>query len=112
MDAFTWSIEFIVGIENITKTKFNLGQKTSSEPAIMNKKLIKKFELSAKETKIKSLIMASGAGHDASTFANKNIPSIMLFIRNQHGSHNPKENMSTAHFIEVLKVLEHFIKNF
>ena len=99
-------------IENITKTKFNLGQKTSSEPAIMNKKLIKKFELSAKETKIKSLIMASGAGHDASTFANKNIPSIMLFIRNQHGSHNPKENMSTSHFIEVLKVLEHSIKNF
>jgi len=99
-------------IENITKTKFNLGQKTSSEPAMMNKKLIKKFELSAKKNKIKSLVMASGAGHDASVFANKNIPSIMLFIRNKHGSHNPKEYMSINHFVEVLKVLETSIINF
>lgn len=99
-------------IENITKTKFSLGKKTSSDPAMMNKKLIKKFELSAKKSKIKSLVMASGAGHDASVFANKDIPSIMLFIRNQHGSHNPKENMSTAHFIDVFKVIEHSIINF
>ena len=79
---------------------------------MMNKKLIKKFELSAKKSKIKSLVMASGAGHDASVFANKDIPSIMLFIRNQHGSHNPKENMSTVHFIDVFKVIEHSIINF
>ena len=29
--------------------------------------------------------MASGAGHDASVFANYGIPSIMLFIRNKNG---------------------------
>jgi len=56
--------------------------------------------------------MASGAGHDASVFANNNIPSIMLFIRNKHGSHNPKEYMSINHFVEVLKVLETSIINF
>ena len=98
-------------IERITKTKFNLGNETSSEPAMMNKKLIEKFKFSAKKNKIKSLIMASGAGHDASVFANNNIPSIMLFIRNQHGSHNPMENMYTNHFLDVFKVLEDSIKN-
>lgn len=35
--------------------------------------------------------MASGAGHDASAFADAGIPSAMLFIRNQHGSHNKDE---------------------
>ena len=99
-------------IEKISKTKFYLGKETSSEPAMMNKNLIKKFKFSAKKNKIKSLIMASGAGHDASVFANNNIPSIMLFIRNQHGSHNPMENMYTKHFIDVFQVLEDSIKNF
>jgi acetylornithine deacetylase/succinyl-diaminopimelate desuccinylase-like protein len=36
----------------------------------------------------------------------------MLFIRNKHGSHNPKEYMSIKHFAEVLKVLETSIINF
>jgi N-carbamoyl-L-amino-acid hydrolase len=99
-------------IERKTKTIFNLGKETSSEPAMMNSKLIKKFQFSAKKTKIKFLVMASGAGHDASVFANNKIPSIMLFIRNQHGSHNPMENMYTNHFLDVFKVLEDSIKNF
>ena len=64
------------------------------------------------KSKVKSIVMASGAGHDASVFANNNIPSIMLFIRNKHGSHNPKEYMSINHFVEVLKVLETSIINF
>lgn len=35
--------------------------------------------------------MASGAGHDASAFTDAGIPSGMLFIRNQNGSHNKDE---------------------
>ena len=31
----------------------------------------------------------SGAGHDAAVFANAGIPSAMIFVRNEHGSHNP-----------------------
>ena len=57
-------------------------------------------------------ILSSGAGHDASVFANYGIPSSMLFIRNKHGSHNPKEFMSIKQFLSVLKVLETTIINF
>ena len=39
------------------------------------------------------LEMASGAGHDALTFAGLGVPTAMLFIRNEHGSHNPEEAM-------------------
>ena len=33
------------------------------------------------------------SGHDAALFANAGIPAAMIFVRNQHGSHNPEEDM-------------------
>src|SRR5438874_12270768 len=42
--------------------------------------------------------MASGAGHDAAVFAKVGIPSAMIFVRNEHGSHNPDEAMSLDDF--------------
>ena len=41
----------------------------------------------------------SGAGHDAAVFANAGIPSAMIFVRNEHGSHNPKEAMAMDDFL-------------
>jgi N-carbamoyl-L-amino-acid hydrolase len=42
--------------------------------------------------------MPSGAGHDAATFTQVGIPSAMILIRNDHGSHNPDEAMELADF--------------
>jgi len=44
-------------------------------------------------------VIPSGAGHDASLFANAGIPSGMLFVRNQNGSHNPHEAMEIDDFM-------------
>jgi N-carbamoyl-L-amino-acid hydrolase len=66
-------IRQIKKIENITNTKFDPGEETNSEPALMNNKLINKFIIAAKKSKVKLIVMASGAGHDASVFANNNI---------------------------------------
>jgi len=49
--------------------------------------------------------MPSGAGHDAAVFAHAGIPAAMLFIRNQYGSHNPREAMRVADFGLALRVL-------
>ena len=98
-------------IEKKTNTKFFLGKETNSEPALMDKKLIKKFQTYSKMISIKFETLASGAGHDASVFANYGIPSIMLFIRNKNGSHNPKEYMSIKNFMEVFKVLKGTIQD-
>jgi beta-ureidopropionase / N-carbamoyl-L-amino-acid hydrolase len=51
------------------------------------------------------LEMASGAGHDCLTFAGLGVPSAMLFIRNEHGSHNPEEAMTMEDFAAALEVL-------
>ena len=42
--------------------------------------------------------MASGAGHDAAVFAKMGIPTGMIFVRNDHGSHNPDEAMALDDF--------------
>ncbi|HEY1413128.1 MAG TPA: M20/M25/M40 family metallo-hydrolase, partial [Rhodopila sp.] len=49
--------------------------------------------------------MASGAGHDAAVFANAGVPSAMIFIRNEHGSHNPLEAMRMDDFDRGAEVL-------
>ena len=106
-----YMIKQIQKIESKTKTKFFLGKETNSKPALMNKKLIKIFEDYSKSKKIKSLIMPSGAGHDSSVFANYGIPSLMLFVRNKNGSHNPREYMDIKHFMQVFEVLNGVITN-
>ena len=50
--------------------------------------------------------IASGGGHDAAAFAEAKIPAGMLFVRNQHGSHNPKEDMRMDDFAAACAVVQ------
>jgi N-carbamoyl-L-amino-acid hydrolase len=49
--------------------------------------------------------MPSGAGHDAAVFAAAGVPAAMLFVRNQHGSHNPYEAMRMDDFALAARVI-------
>ena len=53
--------------------------------------------------------MPSGAGHDAGAFIEAGIPTAMLFIRNEHGSHNPDEAMDLADFEQSCRILSDFV---
>ena len=50
-------------------------------------------------------VMPSGAGHDAAVFQQAGIPAGMIFVRNENGSHNPDERMSTDDFLLGCEVL-------
>lgn len=50
-------------------------------------------------------VMPSGAGHDAAVFQHAGVPSGMIFVRNEHGSHNPAEAMSIDDFLLGCEVL-------
>ena len=52
-------------------------------------------------------VIPSGAGHDAALFANAGIPSGMLFVRNQNGSHNPHEAMEIDDFMRGVQAMGH-----
>ena len=47
-----------------------------------------------------------GGGHDAAAFAQAGIPAGMLFVRNQNGSHNPKEAMRMEDFAAACAVVQ------
>jgi N-carbamoyl-L-amino-acid hydrolase len=76
------------------RVHFDLGATSDSPPAVMDPRL---------RSRLLSLLdhpfeMASGAGHDAAVFCKMGVPSAMIFVRNDQGSHNPDEAMSLADF--------------
>jgi beta-ureidopropionase / N-carbamoyl-L-amino-acid hydrolase len=76
------------------RVHIDLGTTSDSPPAVMDGRL---------RSRLMTLLerpfeMASGAGHDAAVFAKVGIPSAMVFVRNESGSHNPDETMSLDDF--------------
>lgn len=58
---------------------------------------------------VEFLYKVTGAGHDAAIFANEGVPSAMIFIRNEHGSHNPSEAMALDDFLRGTDLLYHAV---
>jgi N-carbamoyl-L-amino-acid hydrolase len=90
------------------RVRMDLGATSDSPAAAMDPRL---------RTKSLGLLdrpfeMASGAGHDAAIFAKLGIPTGMIFIRNEHGSHNPDEAMSLDDFAVGMRCLVGLLTDF
>jgi len=85
--------------------RFEFDRRLLSEPATMDARICDVLSRACKERAAPFEIIPSGAGHDASLFANAGIPSGMLFIRNRNGSHNPDEAMDIGDFMQGVQVL-------
>lgn len=66
----------------------------ASAPALLDAAFQARLAAAASRAGIATMRMPSGAGHDASVFANTGVPSAMLFVRSRNGSHNPHEAMA------------------
>lgn len=100
--------ETAVRLEHDYRVRFELGQTSDSPPAVMDARI---------RGALKSLLdepfeMASGAGHDAATFAAVGIPSGMIFVRNDKGSHNADESMQIEDFAVGARALLDLILSF
>jgi N-carbamoyl-L-amino-acid hydrolase len=71
----------------------------------MDAEWVRRLRLAARELGLPDEEIPSGAGHDAAVFANADIPSAMVFVRNEHGSHNPREAMNLQDFIAGIAVM-------
>jgi N-carbamoyl-L-amino-acid hydrolase len=78
---------------------FEFDRKIDSEPARMDPALVARLAAAAARLGLPAERIASGAGHDSAVFANAGIPSAMIFVRNQNGSHNPREAMEMDDFL-------------
>jgi N-carbamoyl-L-amino-acid hydrolase len=90
------------------RVRFELGDTSDSPPALMDSRL-RRALMNLLEQPFE---MASGAGHDAATFAAVGIPSAMIFVRNDHGSHNAEESMELADFAVGARALQRLILEF
>ena len=95
-------------IGDVYRVAFDLGATSDSPPAVMDERL---------RDRVAALLerpfqMASGAGHDAAVFAGVGIPTAMIFVRNDHGSHNPEEAMSMQDFAAATRALLGLLQDF
>jgi N-carbamoyl-L-amino-acid hydrolase len=91
------------------RVQFLLGEPSYSAPARLDATLRQGFRQTAEELGIPTMVLASGAGHDAVVFVTSGVPSAMMFIRNQHGSHNPREAMAIEDFAAATRILARHI---
>ncbi len=83
------------------RVRFELGGTSDSPAALMDPRL-RQGLLGVLERPHE---MPSGAGHDAAQFAKAGIPCGMIFVRNDHGSHNPEESMELEDFAVATQAL-------
>jgi N-carbamoyl-L-amino-acid hydrolase len=97
--------EECAAIEKSRGLRFEFDRRIESEPAVLSTEWQERLVKAAARQGEKLEAIASGAGHDAAVFANAGIPSCMLFIRNQNGSHNPDEAMQLDDFVLGTRIL-------
>lgn len=85
--------------------QFDLGTPSLTPPAVMAPEVIQILRDACDTHTTPYEVMASGAGHDSSVFANAGIPSGMVFVRNDKGSHNPHEAMELEDFFMATNVM-------
>jgi len=92
-------------IGNARGVRFEFDQPVFSAPAMMDTRLVEQLVNICERSGLRYIRVPSGAGHDAALFANAGIPAGMIFVRNQHGSHNPDEGMLIEDFMMATDVL-------
>jgi N-carbamoyl-L-amino-acid hydrolase len=90
-----------VRIGEAYRVAFDLGVTSDSPPAVMDERLRAGLRAQLQQP----YEMPSGAGHDAAVFAKVGIPTGMIFVRNENGSHNPDEAMTLEDFDTAARAL-------
>lgn len=83
----------------------NLGERTSADVAPSHPSVLAGLTQAAERLSISSMPLASPASHDTATFTVAGVPSAMLFVRNENGSHNPYELMEIDDFLKAAAIM-------
>jgi N-carbamoyl-L-amino-acid hydrolase len=97
-------------IEAARKVTFVFDDRVDSAPARMNERIVAGLLERSAALGLPTELVPSGPGHDASVFANAGVPAGMIFVRNQNGSHNPREAMTLEDFMRGVELLYAAVK--
>lgn len=103
--AYSLFLSECAAISSERGVKFHLDEKITADGATMDAGWVDRLSTAANVLGIPAELIPSGAGHDAAVFANAGIPSAMIFVRNQNGSHNPREAMEMSDLIAGIDVM-------
>jgi len=92
-------------IATTRRVRIELGAFNTSHPAVMDPTLVDSLDAGCAQLGIPAMRLPSGAGHDAADFAAAGVPTAMIFVRNDHGSHNPHEAMNLDDFSHATRLL-------
>ena len=96
-------------VEATRGTRVDLGPAFTWPAAEMTPALLDRLEAAAQSAKLPIRRLPSGAGHDAAVFAEAGVPTAMIFLRNDKGSHNPEEAMDLADLDCAVSLLAQFV---
>lgn len=83
----------------------DLGRRTHAAVGVMDATIRGQLLRAAKTLGLPHKEIASPASHDAAAFSAAGVPTAMIFVRNDHGSHNPDEHMELSDFMDGTAVL-------
>jgi N-carbamoyl-L-amino-acid hydrolase len=95
-------------IEARRGVRFELGEEAVAETVPLDPAMQRALARAAEARGVAYRIMPSGGTHDVASFAEAGVPAGMLFVRNQHGSHGPREDMRMDDFAAATSVLLHW----
>jgi N-carbamoyl-L-amino-acid hydrolase len=96
-------------IETHRRVTFELGTRASAAVGPVDPGIVAGLEAAAGRQGIATMPLGSPASHDSAAFAAAGVPIAMLFVRNEHGSHNPQEAMEIDDFLAACTVLADWI---
>ena len=101
----------ILNIQKTTKKNVLLRPKVIGEPYSTNAELVEQVRKICEENGISYSIMKSWAGHDLATLTNnKDDRTILIFVQNTGGSHNPHETTTIDAINKVCAVQSMLVK--
>ncbi|KFC64999.1 Hydantoinase/carbamoylase family amidase [Bosea sp. LC85] len=96
-------------IETRRRVTFELGARASAAVGPVDPVIVAGLEAAAARQGIATMPLGSPASHDSAAFAAAGVPIAMLFVRNEHGSHNPLEAMEIDDFLAACTVLADWV---
>ena len=89
---------------------FEFDRKLYTAPAKIDEGWVNRLKAKSEQLGLPAETIPSGAGHDAAVFSNMQIPTAMIFVRNENGSHNPDEALELDDFLAGLELMYHTLK--
>jgi N-carbamoyl-L-amino-acid hydrolase len=101
--------EIVARIETERRVGFDFGARASAAVGLVDQAIFRDLTEAAARLDIPAMPLGSPASHDSAAFAAAGVPTAMLFVRNENGSHNPLEEMDIDDFLDACTVLADWV---